>query len=141
MEVHVVTILLFLLLGKCAAQEKCPYLFKHIFESYTPLGNLSKTTFTEYPQLTDQWDCVKACCAKANCNVVFIHNFTCYHVQCTTSEMCLPLYRPEFVDGNPPRMILVNPVNESNTWKNVISRINANAQYVANIYQFVNNRE
>lgn len=105
--------LYFLLLGSCIGnygwniQLLCPDLYPRVFTSYLPRGNLTGGTYTQQIHLSNIQDCVMACCKKHLCNVAFMHNNTCYHVECDNSMVCVPLYRPELANDNPPNMVLV----------------------------------
>lgn len=52
-----------------------------------------------------------ACCLAKSCNIVFIVDERCYHVECVSDELCLPLPRPNSRKWNARlSMILVKPV-------------------------------
>lgn len=124
---------LLLLLGSCIGnytwdlQVLCPDLYPRVFTSYLPRGNLTGGTFTQQPRLSNMQNCVMACCKKTLCNVVFMHNGTCYHIECDNSMMCIPLYRPELVNDNPPNMVLVRPVESNKMWSDFLDQVNDDA--------------
>ncbi|XP_017877512.1 dyslexia-associated protein KIAA0319 [Ceratina calcarata] len=105
-------------------QLPCSSLYPRVFTSYTPRGNLSSGTYTTQPQLNGMYHCVAACCMKPTCNVALMHNGTCYHVQCESSKICLPLYRKDLANENPPSMVLVKPVEEDEIWNDLLDQIN-----------------
>ncbi|XP_066597643.1 dyslexia-associated protein KIAA0319-like protein [Prorops nasuta] len=105
-------------------QILCPYLHPHVFISYTPLGNLSMGLITRQPEITTIKHCVAACCSHPECNIALMYNASCYHVQCTSSKICMPLYRPDLVNLNPPSMVLIKPVEEDETWKELLNQVN-----------------
>lgn len=52
-----------------------------------------------------------SCCLAESCNIAFIVDERCYHVQCVSDELCLPLPRPNSRKwGARVSMILVKPV-------------------------------
>ncbi|KAL0116040.1 hypothetical protein PUN28_011119 [Cardiocondyla obscurior] len=97
-------------------------LYPQIFTSYLPRGNLTGGTYTQQLHLNNMQDCVVACCKKPLCNVAFTHNGTCYHVECEDSMECLPLYRPELANDNPPSMVLVRPVENNKVWADFLDQ-------------------
>lgn len=120
-----------LFLGSCSSvysdwetkwQMLCPALYPHVFTSYAPRGNLSVGIYTRQTHLTDIKHCVAACCSQQQCHVAMIYNMTCFHIQCTSSKVCLPLYRPNLANMNPPRMVLVKPVDEEEAWNDFIDQ-------------------
>ena len=130
-----------LFLGSCSSvysnwaskwQLSCPTLVTRVFTSYVPSGNLTGGIFTSQPHLTDINNCVAACCDQPSCHVALMYNMTCYHVQCTTSKLCLPLYRPDLTNTNPPRMVLVRPVEEDETWNDIFEQENDITGYAKN---------
>jgi hypothetical protein len=122
-----------LFLGSCTSsysewenkwQILCPALYPRIFTSYVPSGNLTGGIFTKQPLLSTTKHCVVTCCGQQMCHVALMYNMTCYHVQCTSSKLCLPLYRPELLNTNPPRMVLVKPVDDDETWSELLEQEN-----------------
>ncbi|XP_070161283.1 dyslexia-associated protein KIAA0319 [Polyergus mexicanus] len=105
-------------------QLLCSDLYPRIFTSYLPRGNLTGGTYTQQIHLSNIQDCVIACCKKPLCNVAFMHNNTCYHVECDNSMVCVPLYRPELANDNPPSMVLVRPVENNKIWSDFLDQIN-----------------
>lgn len=95
---------------------QCPGLFPKIFTRYTPRGNLTYAIFTEQPELQGTKQCVLGCCTAPLCNVALTYNATCFHVRCLNSEMCTPLFRPDTLPEDPPRMILVKPTEPHEMW-------------------------
>ncbi|XP_029033013.1 dyslexia-associated protein KIAA0319 [Osmia bicornis bicornis] len=105
-------------------QMLCPGLFPKVFTSYTPRGNFSSGIYTMQPHVSEIKHCVAVCCTKPTCNVALMHNGTCYHVQCESSKLCIPLYRKDLATENPPSMVLVKPVKEDEIWSILLNQIN-----------------
>ncbi|XP_071632449.1 dyslexia-associated protein KIAA0319 [Temnothorax longispinosus] len=105
-------------------QLLCSDLYPRVFTSYLPRGNLTGGTYTQQIHLSNMQDCVMACCKKPLCNVAFMHNGTCYHVECENSMVCVPLYRPELANDNPPSMVLVRPVESNKVWSDFLDQVN-----------------
>ncbi|XP_043477111.1 dyslexia-associated protein KIAA0319-like protein [Leptopilina heterotoma] len=106
---------------KTKRQTICGGLFPKIFTSYAPLGNLTEYLFyTPKADINNLKQCVADCCQQSQCNVAMIHNSTCYNVRCANSKMCIPLYRPEFANNNPPSMVLVKPVEDDEEWQDIL---------------------
>ncbi|XP_076160775.1 dyslexia-associated protein KIAA0319 isoform X2 [Ptiloglossa arizonensis] len=108
-------------------QMLCPDLYPRVFTSYAPRGNLSSGVYDSQPLLIGIQRCVATCCAKATCNVALMHNGICYHVQCKNSKLCLPLYRADLANDNPPSMVLVKPIEEYEVWNELLAQINDDA--------------
>lgn len=71
-------------------------------------GNRSFATYKEVVRVNDIEKCVFQCCLqKSECNVAFMSNGRCYHVQCASDEHCLPVKRAGMEDKW--KMVLVNP--------------------------------
>lgn len=105
-------------------QSMCPALHPRIFISYAPRGNLTYGVFTKKPYAIGMKQCVATCCSIQTCHVALMHNDTCYHVQCETSKMCTPLYRPELANSNdPPTMVLVNPAENGVSWDEILKQM------------------
>lgn len=105
-------------------QLLCPDLYQRVFTSYLPRGNLTGGTYTKQTHLSNLQDCAMACCKKPLCNVAFMYNGTCYHVECENSMVCVPLYRPELANDNPPSMVLVRPVESNKVWSDILDQVN-----------------
>ncbi|XP_047368671.1 dyslexia-associated protein KIAA0319 [Vespa velutina] len=102
----------------------CPSLYPHVFTKYLPRGNLSQSIFTPWSHVTNMKHCVATCCNKLRCNVALMHNSTCYHVKCSNSKMCMPLYRPELPNENAPSMVLVKPIKDNEIWSDLLNQVN-----------------
>ncbi|XP_011500564.1 PREDICTED: dyslexia-associated protein KIAA0319 [Ceratosolen solmsi marchali] len=122
-----------LFLGACSGiysdwennwQILCPALYPRVFTSFAPSGNLTGGIFRKQPLLTTTNRCVATCCNQQLCHVALMYNMTCYHVQCTSSKMCMPLYRAKLANANPPSMVLVKPVEEDETWNDLLEQEN-----------------
>jgi len=102
----------------------CPDIYPRVFTSYLPRGNLTSGTYMQQIHLSNIQDCIMACCKKSLCNVAFMHNSTCYHVECDNSMVCVPLYRPELANDNPPSMVLIRPVESNKVWSDILTNSN-----------------
>ncbi|XP_014214907.1 dyslexia-associated protein KIAA0319-like protein [Copidosoma floridanum] len=118
---------LLLFLGNCCCgiytelgskwQTLCPAMYPKIFTSYTLVGNLTGGKYTKQTRVSDMGHCLATCCNQPSaCNVAFMYNSSCYHIQCVSSKLCVPFYRPDRVHKNPPSMVLVKPVEEDEAW-------------------------
>ncbi|KAG7312210.1 hypothetical protein JYU34_001679 [Plutella xylostella] len=103
----------------------CPKLHPKNFINFTPVGKLSAGNYTEKTNLRGLRQCVMACCIAESCNIVFIHNGRCLHVECVSDELCLPQLRT----GNRKweshvSMILVKPVLPNENWSDILDQSN-----------------
>ncbi|XP_023315730.1 dyslexia-associated protein KIAA0319-like protein [Trichogramma pretiosum] len=119
-------------------QILCPALYPKVFTSYAPVGNLTGGVYRRQPRVTQLRGCVATCCQDEQCHVALTYNKTCYHLQCTSSRMCLPLYHPELAQSSPPNMVLVKPVEDDDdgggrlvTWSDEYNRGNLEAEAAA----------
>lgn len=85
---------------------------KHLKHHILKSGNFTAGNYTEKSGLKGLRQCVMTCCVEDTCNVAFIVNERCYHVECVSDELCLPLPRvgKHKWDTQPIYMILVKPV-------------------------------
>lgn len=98
-------------------QSACPGLYPFEYKGYAPRGNLTSGTFHEMPQYTTVKHCTASCCRRPTCNIILMHNNTCYHISCISDKLCTPLYRPDKADSfNSPSMVLVKPVDNDGSW-------------------------
>ncbi|XP_044740297.1 dyslexia-associated protein KIAA0319-like protein [Chrysoperla carnea] len=96
----------------------CPYMYPKQFTGYAPRGNQSAGIFTHIDYEHSLEGCLKTCCRNIKtCNVIFMHNTTCYHVQCSSDELCLPLSKPSLDQQSV--LVLVRPVSDV-TWTEYI---------------------
>lgn len=82
-------------------------------------GNLTAGNYTEKPGLKGLKQCVMECCLSESCNIVFIYDLRCFHVECVSNELCLPLQRTgsRKWEASHVSMILVKPVlPNGNAW-------------------------
>ncbi|KOB72590.1 Uncharacterized protein OBRU01_12020 [Operophtera brumata] len=85
--------------------------------------NLTAGNFTEKTTLKGLRQCVMSCCVTDTCNIVFIVDARCYHVECVSDELCLPLLRTgarKWVSH--VSMILVKPVLPSENWSDILDQ-------------------
>lgn len=74
-------------------------------------GNLTAGNYSEKNGLKGLRQCVMACCLSDTCNIVFIVDRRCFHVECVSDELCLPLPRVGSRKWDAHvSMILVKPV-------------------------------
>ncbi|XP_041982095.1 dyslexia-associated protein KIAA0319 [Aricia agestis] len=105
--------------------NKCPKLYPKNFDNYMPSGNLTAGNFTEKKDLKGLRQCVMACCLETTCNIVFIVESRCYHVECVADELCLPLPRVGSRKWETHvSMILVKPVLPSENWSDILEQSN-----------------
>ncbi|XP_063537296.1 dyslexia-associated protein KIAA0319 [Cydia strobilella] len=103
--------------------NKCPKLYPKNFINYAPVGNLTAGNYSEKTGLKGLRQCVMACCLEETCNIVFIFDSRCFHVECVSDELCLPLLRV----GSPKweshvSMILVKPVLPNENWSDILDQ-------------------
>ncbi|KPJ18756.1 Dyslexia-associated protein KIAA0319 [Papilio machaon] len=103
----------------------CPKLYPKYFGNYAPAGNITAGNFSEKKELKGVRQCVMACCLAEPCNVAFIVESRCYHIECVSDELCLPLPRagPHKWDSH-VAMILIKPVLPSENWIDILDQSN-----------------
>ncbi|XP_023702907.1 dyslexia-associated protein KIAA0319-like protein isoform X3 [Cryptotermes secundus] len=101
-------------------RQICPRIYLSVFTSFAPRGNETAGAYSKKDNIHSLEDCITSCCGEDVCNVVFMHDSTCYQIMCATSELCAPLFRPEPKFGKHVSMVLVQPVSSSETWHEVI---------------------
>ncbi|XP_072944852.1 dyslexia-associated protein KIAA0319 [Epargyreus clarus] len=106
--------------------NKCPKLYPKNFDNYMPVGNLTAGNYSEKTDLKGLKQCVIACCLAETCNIVFIVETKCYHVECVSNELCLPLPRVggHKWDARHVSMILVKPVLHNENWSELLDQSN-----------------
>ncbi|XP_047521552.1 dyslexia-associated protein KIAA0319-like protein isoform X4 [Pieris napi] len=107
---------------KYESNNKCPKLYPKNFDNYMPAGNLTAGNYTEKTDLKGLKQCVMSCCLADNCNIVFIVDSRCYHIECVTDELCLPLPRSGRNWNRHVSMILVKPVLPSENWSEILGQ-------------------
>ncbi|XP_037047576.1 dyslexia-associated protein KIAA0319-like protein [Bradysia coprophila] len=98
--------------------DNCPRIFHQVFNGYAPLGNINAGNFSEYPKITTLLPCIASCCQHNTCNVAFIFNETCYQVQCSSNDLCMPARKLNVTTKL--QMVLVNPVTDGDSWMDVL---------------------
>lgn len=89
----------------------CPSLMNNVFKHYAPRGGMNAGVYKIYkPQsgLPSLQECVEFCCEDTACNVVFMHNSTCFKIECISEESCEPVLRTES-NFEYASMVLVRP--------------------------------
>ncbi|XP_045451148.1 dyslexia-associated protein KIAA0319 [Melitaea cinxia] len=105
--------------------NKCPKLYPKNFDNHMPVGNLTAGNFTEKTDLKGLRRCVMACCLADTCNIVFIVESRCFHVECVSDELCLPLPRAASRKWDTHvSMILVKPVLPNENWSDILDQSN-----------------
>ncbi|XP_026726314.1 dyslexia-associated protein KIAA0319 [Trichoplusia ni] len=104
--------------------NKCPKLYPKNFLNYMPVGNLTAGNYTEKPNLKGLKQCVMECCLTDTCNIVFIYDLRCFHVECVSDELCLPLQRTgsRKWEASHVSMILVKPVLPNENWSDILDQ-------------------
>ncbi|KAL4708995.1 hypothetical protein ACJJTC_005856 [Scirpophaga incertulas] len=112
--------------------NKCPKLYPKNFINFVPAGNITAGNYTEKIGLKGLRQCVMACCLSGSCNIVFIVETRCYHVECVSDELCLPIPRVGARKWDAHvSMILVKPVLPNENWSDILdqssySEVNSN---------------
>ncbi|XP_013179689.1 PREDICTED: dyslexia-associated protein KIAA0319-like protein [Papilio xuthus] len=106
-------------------ENMCPKLYPKYFDNYAPAGNLTAGNFSEKKELKGVKQCVMSCCLADSCNIAFIVDSKCYHIECVSDELCLPLTRtgPHKWDSH-VAMILVKPVLPNENWLEILDQSN-----------------
>ncbi|XP_047535299.1 dyslexia-associated protein KIAA0319 isoform X1 [Vanessa atalanta] len=105
--------------------NKCPKLYPKNFDNHMPVGNLTAGNYTEKTDLKGLRQCVMACCLEDSCNIVFIVESRCFHVECVSDELCLPLPRVASRKWDSHvSMILVKPVLSNENWSDILDQSN-----------------
>ncbi|CAH2043698.1 unnamed protein product, partial [Iphiclides podalirius] len=103
----------------------CPKLYPKYFGNYAPAGNLTAGNFSEKKDLKGIRQCVIGCCLAETCHIVFTVESRCYHVECVTDELCLPLPRVGAHKWESRvSMILVKPVLPNESWLDILDQSN-----------------
>lgn len=91
------------------------------FRGYVPRGNLSAGIYTEVDGVSALKSCVMKCCIDGKCNVAFMMDTKCYHVACTSNELCVPTQTANVESAEHVAMVLVQPTDED-TWEDVLAQ-------------------
>lgn len=71
------------------------------------------------PGITKLKNCVLHCCQKSNCNVAFINDNKCYHIECASDDLCVPSVKLSPESAEHLTLILVNPKG-NDSWEEVL---------------------
>ncbi|CAG9564693.1 unnamed protein product [Danaus chrysippus] len=105
--------------------NKCPKLYPKNFDNHMPVGNVTAGNYTEKSELKGLRQCVMGCCLIDTCNIVFIYYSRCFHVECVSNELCLPLPKVASRKWNTHvSMILVKPVLPNENWSDILEQTN-----------------
>lgn len=78
-------------------------------------GNKTAGTYKEFSKAPSIEMCAIQCCLqKLECNVAFVFNEKCFHVNCKDDEQCMPLERVNM--ESKLKMVLVNPVTPGDSF-------------------------
>ncbi|KAK9883051.1 hypothetical protein WA026_001259 [Henosepilachna vigintioctopunctata] len=99
----------------------CPRLYEHTFKGYIPRGNISAGTFTVAESVSDLKTCVLKCCQDGKCNVAFMNDLKCYHISCSSNELCLPTLHNDPDIRKNVYMVLVKPVEDEESWEEILN--------------------
>ncbi|CAH0400900.1 unnamed protein product [Chilo suppressalis] len=103
--------------------NKCPKLYPKNFVNYAPAGNITAGNYSEKTGLKGLRQCVMACCLSDTCNIVFIVEARCFHVECVSDEMCLPIPRVGTRKWQAHvSMIFVKPVLPNENWSDILDQ-------------------
>ncbi|XP_068081362.1 dyslexia-associated protein KIAA0319-like protein isoform X2 [Anabrus simplex] len=103
----------------------CPRIYLNVFTGYAPRGNETAGVYSKKESATSLERCIYTCCNEDLCNVVFMHDKTCFHIECYSNELCLPLFRPEPQFGEHVQMVLVQPLSPVVSWTEVLDQLQA----------------
>lgn len=61
-------------------RQLCPRIYLSIFSSVAPRGNETAGAYSKKDDIHSLDACIRSCCEEEVCNVVFMHDSTCYQV-------------------------------------------------------------
>jgi len=87
-KIELCSLLWVYLLSMCLGQYKlnpqwrqiCPRIYLSVFTSFAPRGNQTAGAYSKKDDAHSLEECITSCCDEEVCNVVFMHDSTCYHV-------------------------------------------------------------
>lgn len=82
--------------------------------------NVFTGTYREINNVANIKVCVRKCCSEDSCNVVFMTNDKCYHIECLKSDLCTPMLSDNAEMMQNIAMVLVNPVLADESWSDFI---------------------
>ncbi|XP_075210094.1 dyslexia-associated protein KIAA0319-like protein [Lycorma delicatula] len=97
----------------------CPKLLPRTLIGYAPRGNTSAGNYKKSDHIVDVDQCVKLCCTRRTCNVVFMYDRACFQIECENDDLCEPVFRKESRFGNHVQMVLVRPVSPNLRWEDI----------------------
>ncbi|KAK7867796.1 hypothetical protein R5R35_001209 [Gryllus longicercus] len=98
----------------------CPTIYPTVFTGFAPRGNKTAGTYKKKDKVHTLDQCIMTCCKDDYCNVVFMHDTSCYHIFCSSNEMCAPVFRPEAQFGEHVNMVLVRATSPGEAWSDVL---------------------
>lgn len=61
-------------------RQFCPRIYLRVFTSFAPRGNETAGAYSKKDDIHSLEGCITSCCEEEVCNVVFMHDSTCYQV-------------------------------------------------------------
>lgn len=83
---------------------------------------LQTGTFTEIEGIKTLKKCVLECCVKEDCNVAFMTDDKCYHIDCVRNELCIPALSPNPDTFDHVSMVLVRPEKGEDSWDDLMQQ-------------------
>ncbi|XP_050298376.1 dyslexia-associated protein KIAA0319-like protein [Anthonomus grandis grandis] len=121
-------------------KNECPRLYPRVFKGFVPRGNISAGFYDEIKGINTMKLCVQKCCIKATCHVAFMTDDKCYHVACSSNELCIPTRNTNPDTVNHVAMVLVKPTDED-TWEDVLAPQEfSTSQLDREVYNLLNDR-
>ena len=79
--------------------------------------------YTEVDGVTTKKTCVLECCVKEDCNVAFMTDQKCYHIKCTSNDVCIPVENPNMdYTARHVSMVLVKPISDrEESWEEILN--------------------
>lgn len=76
-------------------RQICPRIYLSVFTSFAPRGNQTAGAYSKKDDVHSLEGCITSCCEEEVCNVVFMHDSTCYQVCQHILVLSLYLVYPE----------------------------------------------
>ncbi|KAJ1521882.1 hypothetical protein ONE63_002221 [Megalurothrips usitatus] len=112
---------------------QCPQLYSKVFYDAIPRNGTSAGYFQEQGEEEGSSikNCITACCLQSDCNIILYvtkeKSATCYLVNCTTSDGCLPKHSDPKLDTS-TSIALIRPVNvEDGPWSSMLPESQENS--------------
>ncbi|XP_017783427.1 PREDICTED: dyslexia-associated protein KIAA0319-like protein [Nicrophorus vespilloides] len=121
----------------------CPQLYHRVFRGCIPRGNTTAGKYSEINDVKTAKECVYACCVKEECNVAFMTTTKCFHIECASNELCVPVQNPNIDEIDQHiSMVLVRPAPGQESWKDVFEdQAEISTEHIGReMYNMINNR-